>query len=102
MIRYRAVKNDCDGCDLNGRCCPTRRAWKVTRSVHGVTRGIARDIGGSDAHMTSFIQRRKIEMLLADLKSYIGVSMMRLQEPNGAIEEIQLVTTARNFRKRVR
>jgi len=49
--------------------------------------------------MTSFIQRRKVEMLFAYLKRYIGVPMMRFREPKGAYEQFQLAATAQNLRK---
>ncbi|MGB5560141.1 MAG: hypothetical protein WBN04_19275, partial [Paracoccaceae bacterium] len=40
---------------------------------------VARDIRKTDACMTSFIQRRKVERLFAHLKRYIGLRMMRLR-----------------------
>ena len=49
--------------------------------------------------MTSFIQRRKVEMLFAHLKRYIGVSMMRLRGPKGANEQFHLAATAQNLGK---
>ena len=99
MIRYRASKLDCDACALKYKCCPTQPARKITRSVHKAARDIARDIRKTDAYMTSFIQRRKVEMLFAHLKRYIGVGMMRLRGPKGATEQFQLAATAQNLRK---
>jgi hypothetical protein len=49
--------------------------------------------------MASFIQRRKVEMLFAHLKRYIGVSMMRLRGPKGATEQFQMAATAQNLKK---
>lgn len=99
VIRYRASKHDCDACVLKHKCCPTQPARKVTRSVHEAARDIARDIRKTDAYMTSFIQRRKVEMLFAHLKRYVGVDMMRLRGPKGATEQFQLAATAQNLRK---
>ena len=62
-------------------------------------RDLAREIRETDAYVTSFIQRRRVEMLFAHLKRYIGVSMMRLRGPNGAREQFQLAATAQNLRK---
>ena len=42
---------------------------------------------------------RKVEMLFAHLKRYIGVPMMRLRGPKGAYEQFQLAATAQNLRK---
>ena len=98
-IRYRASKHDCQACALKYKCCPTQPARKVTRSVHEAARNIARQIRETDAYMTSFMQRRRVEMLFAHLKRYIGMSMMRLRGPNGAREQFQLAATAQNLRK---
>ncbi len=99
LIRYRASKKDCDGCALKAQCCPTQPARKVLRSVHEAARNIARDIRKTDAYITSFIQRRKVKMLFAHLKRYIGLGMMRLRGPKGATEQFQHAATAQNLRK---
>ena len=99
LIRYRASKQDCDSCALKARCCPTQPARKVLRSVHETARDVARDIRKTDAYMTSFIQSRKVEMLFAHLKRYIGLRMMRLRGPKGANEQFHLAATAQNLRK---
>ena len=98
-IKYRAAKQNCSQCALKTRCCPNQPARAITRSVHEEARDVARAIRDTDAYMTSFIQRRKVEMLFAHLKRYIGVSMMRLRGPNGAAEQFQLAATAQNLRK---
>ena len=69
------------------------------RAVHEAARDVAREIRKTDAYMTSFIQRRKVEMLFAHLKRYIGLRMMRLRGPKGATEQFQLAATAQNLRK---
>ena len=99
LIRYRARKQDCDACVFKARCCPTQPVRKVLRSVHEAARDVARDIRETDAYMTSFMQRRKVEMLFAHLKRYIGLRMMRLRGPKGATEQFQLAATAQNLRK---
>ncbi|MDJ0627566.1 MAG: transposase, partial [Rhodobacter sp.] len=99
FIKYRASKHDCDACVLKRQCCPRQPARSVLRSVHEAARDLARDIRKTDAYMTSFIQRRKVERLLAHLKRYIGVRMMRLRGPKGANEPFHLAATAQNLRK---
>lgn len=99
LIRYRASKQDCGSCALRDRCCPNQPARKVIRSVHEAARDLAREIRKSDAYVTSFIQRRKVEMLFAHLKRYIGLRMMRLRGPKGASEQFHLAATAQNLRK---
>jgi transposase len=99
FIKYRASKHDCDACPLKQKCCPTQPARNVLRSIHEAARDVARDIRKTDAYMTSFIQRRKVEMLFAHLKRYIGLRMMRLRGPKGANEQFHLAATAQNLRK---
>jgi len=67
FIKYRASKHDCDACPLKANCCPKQPARNVLRSAHEAARDFARDIRKTDAYMTSFIQRRKVEMLFAHL-----------------------------------
>lgn len=69
------------------------------RCVYEAARDVARDIRKTDAYMTSFIQRRKVEMLFSHLKRYIGVATMRLRGPKGAYEQFQRAATAQNLRK---
>jgi transposase len=99
LIRYRARMQDYDTCHLKAQCCPTQPAREVLRSVHEAARDIARDIRKTDAYMTSFMQRLKVEMLFAHLKRYIGLRMMRLRGPKGATEQFQIAATAQNLRK---
>mgnify|MGYP001820802515 FL=1 len=99
FIKYRASKHDCDACPLKQKCCPAQPAQNLLRSVHEAARDVARDIRKTDAYMTSFIQRRKVEMLFAHLKRYIGLQMMRLRGPKGANEQFHLAATAQNLRK---
>ena len=99
FIKYRASKLDCDACPLKPRCCPTQPTRNLLSSVHEAARDVARNIRKTDAYMTSFIERRKVEMLFAHLKRYIGLRMMRLRGPKGATEQFQLAATAQNLRK---
>ena len=99
FIKYRASKHDRDACPLKTNCCPEQPARYLLRSVREAARDVARDIRKIDAYMTSFIQRRKVEMLFAHLKRYIGVPMMRLRGPKGAYEQFQLTVTAQTLGK---
>ncbi|MDW3224722.1 MAG: transposase [Paracoccaceae bacterium] len=99
FIRYRASKHDCDICPLKPQCYPKNHGRRLMRSVHEAARDVARDIGKTDAYMTSSIQRRKVETLFAHLKRYIGVATMRLRGPRGAYEQFQLAAAPQNLRK---
>ncbi len=48
---------------------------------------MARDIAATGAHLTSRRQRKKVEMLFADLKCLLRLDRLRLRGPNGARDE---------------
>ena len=98
-IRYRAAKEDCEGCDLKAQCCPKTPARKITRSIHEGARDLTRDISKTDAYAASRHARKKVEMLFAHLKKIMGLTRLRLRGPNGAKDEFTLAATAQNLRK---
>ena len=95
-LLYRAVKHDCDACELKPRCMPAR---KVPRSIHEKARDVARDIAKTDAYVRSRRERKKIEMLFAHLKRILRLDRLRLRGPLGARDEFLLAATAQNLRK---
>jgi len=99
LMRYRAVKRDCDACSLKPRCCPKEPARKLLRSIHEGARDMARDIAATDAYVTSRRERKKVEMLFAHLKRILKLDRLRLRGPCGARDEFLLAATAQNLRK---
>ncbi|UWQ06680.1 transposase (plasmid) [Aliiroseovarius crassostreae] len=99
FIRYCVSKHDCDAFPLKPQCCPKDNGRRLMRSLHEVARDVACDIRKTDAYMTSFIQRWKLEILFAHVNRYIGVATMWLRGPKGASEQFQLAATAQNLRK---
>lgn len=99
LMRYRAMKRDCDACSLKPRCCPKDPARKILRSIHEGARDMARDIAQTDAYVTSRRERKKVEMLFAHLKRILRLDRLRLRGPNGARDEFLLAATAQNLRK---
>jgi hypothetical protein len=81
LIRYRSRKHYGDASLFKAHCCPTEPAGKVLRSIHEAARDVARDIRKTDACMTLFMHRRKVEMLFAHLKRYVDPRMMPLRRP---------------------
>ena len=98
-LLYRAIKHDCDACELKPRCCPKMPARKVPRSIHEKARDVARDIAKTDAYARSRRERKKIEMLFAHLKRILRLDRLRLRGPLGARDEFLLAATAQNLRK---
>jgi hypothetical protein len=96
---YRANQLDCRECALKPRCCPGQLYRKVPRSIHEGARDLAREIAGTEAYATSRRERKKIEMLSADLKRILGLDRLRLRGPRGARDEFLLAAAAQNLRK---
>ena len=99
VLRYRARKADCDGCQLKSRCCPKEPQRKVTRSIHEPSRDVARKITQTIDYAISCKLRKKVEMLFAHLKRILKLDRLRLRGPCGAKDEFHLAATAQNLRK---
>jgi transposase len=99
MLRYRAIKADCDVCELKTRCCPKAPARKVLRSIYEPSRDRARAIAQTTEYAISCKLRKKVEMLFAHLKRILGLNRLRLRGPLGARDEFHLAATAQNLRK---
>jgi len=99
ILRYRARKADCDGCQFKSRCCPKDPPRKVTRSIHEPSRDVARKIYQTIDYAISCKLRKKVEMLFAHLKRILGLGRLRLRGPCGAKDEFLLAATAQNLRK---
>jgi hypothetical protein len=72
---------------------------KIMRSIHEGARDIARAVATTDAHFVSHRQRKKVEMLFANLKRILKLDRLRLRGPGGAKDEFHLAATAQNLRK---
>ena len=99
VLRYRASKAECDGCQLKSKCCPNAPQRKVTRSIHEPSRDVARKIYKTTEYSISCKLRKKVEMLFAHLKRILKLHRLRLRGPCGARDEFHLAATAQNLRK---
>src|SRR5215204_6050659 len=63
---------------------------------------LARALVGTELYERSRRERKKIEMLFAQLKRIIGLIRLRLRVPTGAKDEFLLAATAQNLRKLVK
>lgn len=99
ILRFRARKADCDGCQLKVRCCPKEQQHKVARSVYETSRDVARKITMSIDYAISCKLRKKVEMLFEHLKRILKLDRLRLRGPYGIRDEFHLAATAQNLRK---
>lgn len=71
----------------------------ITREEHEDARQVARDIAKTEQYVISMKLRKKVEMLFAHLKRFLGLNRLRLRGPRGANDEFLLAATAQNLRK---
>lgn len=63
---------------------------------------MARDIARSDAYVPSCRERKKIEMLFAQLKHILKLDRLASEVPDGANDEFLRAATAQNLRKKAK
>ncbi len=97
--RYRALKADCDACELKSKCCPNQPMRKVPRSIYESSRDVARYLRGTPDYEFMRHERKKVEMSFAHLKAILKLDRLRLRGPCGANDEFLLAATAQNLRK---
>jgi transposase len=98
-IIYRSSERDCTACPMKARCCPNTKIRKIVRSVHETARDVARSIATTPEYQRSRIERRKVEMLFAHLKSILKLDRLRLHGLSGANDEFTLAAAVQNLRR---
>ena len=101
LLRYRARKGDCEGCNLKPRCCPKEPARKVRRSIHEEARDHTRALMETKAYRISRAERKKIETLFGEAKSILSMERLRLRGLSGARDEFLLTATVQNLKRLV-
>ncbi len=92
-------KHSCVACPSKPKCCPNADARKITREEHEDAWDVARAIKKTSQYKVAATLRKKVEMLVANLKRILGLGRLRLRGPCGAIGEFLLAVTAQNLRK---
>jgi len=98
VLRYLALKRDCEACPLKPRCCPKTPSRKVTRDVNEDARDHARALMGTPEFDKSRDERKKIEMRFAHLKTHHRFERMRLRGLSGARDEFHLAAIVQNLK----
>jgi hypothetical protein len=98
-IIYRSSQSDCAKCLIKGRCCPNTPIRKIARSVYEPARDVARALASTPAYEHSRRDRKKVEMLFADLKKILKLDRLRLRGLTGARDEFLLAALAQNLRR---
>lgn len=78
-ILYSASQHDCTGCPMKPQCCPNMPNRRIMRSVHESSRDVARALATTPEYAQSRRDRRKVEMLFANLKCILKLDRLRLR-----------------------
>jgi transposase len=98
VLRYLALKRDCQACPLKPQCCPNTPSRKVPRDLNEQARDHARALMGTPEFAKSRDQRKKVEMRFAHLKVHHRFERMRLRGLYGARDEFHLAAIAQNLK----
>jgi transposase len=98
VLRYLALKRDCEVCPLRPQCCPKTPSRKVTRDVNEEARDHARALMGTPEFAKSRDERKKVEMRFAHLKTHHRFERMRLRGLSGARDEFHLAAIVQNLK----
>jgi transposase len=98
VLRYLALKRDCELCPLKPKCCPKTPSRKVTRDLNEEARDHARALMGTPEFAKSRDERKKVEMRFAHLKTHHRFERMRLRGLSGARDEFHLAAIVQNLK----
>ena len=98
VLRYLALKRDCEPCPLKPQCCPKTPSRKVPRDINEAARDHARALMGTFEFAKSRDERKKVEMRFAHLKTHHRFERMRLRGLSGARDEFHLAAIVQNLK----
>ena len=98
VLRYLALKRDCEPCPLKSQCCPKTPSRKVPRDINEDARDHARALMGTSEFAKSRDERKKVEMRFAHLKTHHRFERMRLRGLSGARDEFHLAAIVQNLK----
>ena len=98
VLRYLALKRDCEPCPLKPQCCPKTPSRKVPRDINEDARDHARALMGTAEFAKSRDERKKVEMRFAHLKTHHRFERMRLRGLSGARDEFHLAAIVQNLK----
>lgn len=98
-IIYRASEHDCRGCSLKEQCCPNTSMCRIARSTHEHARDTARKIATTPRYLRSRRERKKVEMLFAQLKRILRLDRLCLRGLQGTHDEFLMAAIAQNLRR---
>jgi len=98
---YRVAKNGCARCDLKSQCT-TGRGRTLLRHWQEPVRDRVRQLTRGPDYARSQRERRKVEVLFAELKDRINLRRLRLRRLKHASEQMLMAATVQNIKRLVK
>jgi transposase len=101
VYTYIASPKDCAVCPLKSQCT-TGRARRLVVNFDEASRQRTQQLSGTEAYWRSCRERKKVEVLFAELKNVIKLRRFRLRRRRHVSEQALMAATAQNIRRLVR
>ena len=101
VYTYNASPKDCAVCHLKARCT-TGRGRRLVVNFDEPARQRAQHLSGTEAYWRSWLERKKVEVLFAELKNVIKLRRFRLRRHRHISEQTLMAATAQNIRRLIR
>jgi len=101
VYTYNASPKDCTECPLKARCT-AGRGRRLVVNFDEPSRERAKQLSGTEAYWRSWRERKKVEVLFAELKNVIKLRRFRLRRLWNVAEQTLMAATAQNIRRLIR
>ncbi len=101
VYTYNASPKDCAACPLKARCT-AGRGRRLVVNFDEPARERAKQLRDTEAYWRSWRERKKVEVLFAELKNVIKLRRFRLRRLWNVAEQTLMAATAQNIRRLIR
>ncbi len=101
VYTYNASPKDCAACPLKARCT-AGRGRRLVVNFDEPARERAKQLTETEAYWRSWRERKKVEVLFAELKNVIKLRRFRLRRLWNVAEQTLMAATAQNVRRLIR
>ncbi len=101
VFTYNALPKDCAACPLKARCT-AGRGRRLVVNFDEPARGRAKRLSETEAYWRSWRERKRVEILFAELKNVIKLRRFRLRRLWNVAEQTLMAATAQNIRRLIR
>ncbi len=101
VYTYNASPRDCEACPLKARCT-AGRGRRLVVNFDEPARQRTKELAGTEPYWRSWRERKKVEVLFAELKNVIKLRRFRLRRRWNVAEQTLMAATAQNIRRLIR